>query len=140
MQDHAIFFPMGALVALTTIIALATAGARAVAIRRGEVSEDLYRLFQGSDRPELEAKLSRHYGNLLELPILYYVAGVGIFAAGVVDEFFVILFWAYVFVRVVHAGIHLSWNRPIHRAVVFGIGFVLVAVIWGRFLAVLPAS
>lgn len=59
---------MGALALFTLAVVTATGVARGDAIRRGVVTEDFYRLFEGGDRPSLEAQLSRHYGNLLELP------------------------------------------------------------------------
>ena len=113
---------------------MTAAGAlRALAIQRGEISEDFYRLFQGEGRPELEAKLTRHYANLLELPILFYVAGLAIFAASLVDATFVGLLWAFVAIRVVHAVVHITYNQPSHRALVFGLGFLVMAAVWIRF-------
>ncbi len=129
-----IFYPMAALAALTAIVVTAAGALRVLAIQRGEISEDFYRLFQGEGRPELEAKLTRHYLNLLELPILFYVAGLAIFAAGLVDATFVGLLWAFVAIRVVHAVVHISYNRPAHRALVFGVGFLVLAAVWIRFV------
>jgi hypothetical protein len=74
MSPHSIFHPMAALVALTAVVATAAVVMRGVAIQRKQIPEDFHRLFQGPGRPELEAKLTRHYGNLLEWPILFYVA------------------------------------------------------------------
>lgn len=91
-------------------------------------------------RPDFEARLSRHYANLLELPVLYYVAGLSIFLTGRVDPTFVALFWAYLAARLVHAGIHLSYNRVVHRAAAFGAGCLILVVIWVRFLYQLGSS
>jgi hypothetical protein len=134
MDRSAIFYPMAALALFTVGVVTAAAVARGQAIRRGAVTEDFYRLFQGGNRPDFEARLSRHYGNLLELPVLYYVAGLAIYAADFVDLTFLLLFWSYVAVRLVHAAIHLSYNRVIHRATAFGVGCVIVIIIWVRLL------
>ena len=136
-SDHAIFIPMGLLALATIAVGLAAGIARAVAIQRGDVAEDDYALFQGENRPPFEARLSRHYQNLLELPVLYYVAGAAISVAGLADPTFVALFWLYLPIRVVHAVIHISYNRVIHRAAAFGAGMVLVSAIWIRFLFLL---
>ena len=140
MSGYSIFYPMGTLVALTILVVTSGAFTRVNAIRRGEIAEDFYRLFQGGVRPELEAKITRHYANLLELPVLFYVAGLGIFATGLVDATFVGLFWVYVAVRVLHAIVHLSYNRPAHRAAVFGVGCIVLIAIWVRFLLVLGSN
>jgi hypothetical protein len=134
VSGYLIFYPMGALAALTAATIASAGVLRLLAVRRGEISEDFYRLFQGDTRPELEAKLTRHYANLLEWPILFYVAGLAIFATGLVDRTFVALFWGFVAVRVLHAVIHITYNRPTHRAAAFSLGFVLLAAVWARFL------
>ncbi len=114
--------------------------ARIRAVGRGEISEDSYRLFEGGSRPELDAKLTGHDANLLELPVLFYAVGLGIFAAGRVDAVFVGLCRAYVAVRFVHATVHLTGNRPAHRAAVFGTGVILLVVIWVRLLILLSGG
>ena len=134
MNPYAIFYPMAAVATLTAATVTAAGVLRILAIRRKDIPEDFYRLFRGDGRPELEAKLTRHYANLLEWPILFYVAGLAIFAAGFVDRTFISLFWAFVAVRVVHAVIHITYNRPTHRATAFGLGFLLIVVVWTRFL------
>lgn len=134
MNASAIFLPMGILALSTIAIVTVAAVARASAIQRRTVEEDFYKLFEGPGRPAFEAQLSRHYANLLELPVLYYAAGLSIFAAGLVDQTFLILFWAYVAARGVHAAIHITYNRVIHRAAAFGIGCTILAVVWARFL------
>jgi hypothetical protein len=137
MSVNSIFYPMAALAGLTALVLAAGAASRFLAVGRGQVSEDFYRTFTGGERPEFEAKLSRHYNNLLELPVLFYVAGLLIFTTNLVDGTFVSLFWVYVAARAVHAIVHITYNRPAHRAAVFGIGFVVLVVIWVRFLLLL---
>lgn len=62
------------------------------------------------------------------------MAGLAIFAAHLVDATFVMLFWSYFAVRLVHAIIHVSYNRVLHRAAAFGVGVVILIVIWLRLL------
>jgi hypothetical protein len=40
----------------------------------------------------------------------------------------------------VHAIVHATWNRPVHRAAVFGSGVVVLAAIWIRFLILLARA
>ena len=134
MSPHTIFYPMAALVALTMAAVTAVALLRFRAVGRGEVSEDFYQLFRGEGRPDLEAKLSRHYQNLLELPILFYVVGLAIFAAGIEDRTFVNLLWLFVAIRIVHMAVHVSYNRPAHRAAAFALGLFVLIAVWIRFL------
>ncbi len=42
----------------------------------------------------------------------------------------VTLAWVFVAVRAVHSVIHLTYNRVSHRGLVFGVGNVLLVVLW----------
>ena len=131
---------MIALVALTFVITAAIARTRIGGVIRGETPEDFYRLFEGAPRLEKEAKLSRHYLNLFEQPILFYLAGLSIFVTDLVDRTFLFLFWGYVGIRLLHAAIHTTGNRPAHRAAAFIASFLVLAAVWARFLFLLVTT
>ena len=60
--------------------------------------------------------------NLFEVPSLFYTAGVLYIALEMSDSVPVTLAWLFVIARLIHTGIHLSYNNVMHRLVVFGVG------------------
>src|SRR5215471_9761222 len=61
--------------------------------------------------PDEAAKATRHFSNLFEAPVLFYVACVTAIATRQVTLLTVMLAWAYVALRAAHAYIHLGANR-----------------------------
>jgi len=136
--DKAIFLPAAALVALTFAVALLLVRARFRAAYRGQVTPKDFR-YGESERVPPEARLpSRNYANLLEMPLLFYVACVVLHAIGAVDAAGLALAWAYVACRALHSLIHLTYNNVFHRLAAFAASAVVLLVIWIRLvLAVL---
>jgi hypothetical protein len=67
--------------------------------------------------------------NLLELPVLFYVACIVVYMTDTVSAATVGLAWAFVAARVLHSVIHLTYNNVMHRLTVFtASNFVLVAL------------
>lgn len=81
--------------------------------------------------------LNRNYINLLEAPILFYVASLLIFVINKADTTFLYLAWAYVALRIIHSAIHLTYNRVLHRGLTFGASVSVLTIIWVRILMVL---
>ncbi len=69
-----ILFPIVAMVALVFIVVVKLFHSRVRAVRRRDISLEYFKLYQGSEEPEEIRTLSRHFANLFELPILFYVA------------------------------------------------------------------
>jgi hypothetical protein len=136
--DKAIFLPAAALVALTFVIALLLVRARFKAAYRGQVNPGDFR-YGESPRVPPEARLpSRNLVNLLEMPVLFYVACVILYVIGAVDKAGLALAWAYVACRALHSLIHLTYNNVFHRLAAFAASAVVLLIIWIRLvLAVL---
>ena len=123
-------YPMFMMVMLTYVILLVTLRVRTSSVRRGEVSIKYFSVFQGEHVPEMVHKTSRHFANLFEVPVLFYIAGVLYLALGQTGSFAVNAAWVFVASRVVHTVIHLGYNNVIHRLVVFAIGNACVLAMW----------
>jgi hypothetical protein len=123
-------YPMFFMVMLTFVILLFTLRIRLASIRRGEVSLSYYSMFQGEEIPDLVIKTSRNVANLFEVPVLFYAAGVLYVALEMSDPVPVTLAWVFVTARVIHTGIHLSYNNVMHRLIVFGLGNLSVLGMW----------
>lgn len=123
-------YPMFFMVMLTFVILLFTLRIRLASVRRGEVSLSYYSMFQGEEIPDLVIKTGRNVANLFEVPVLFYAAGVLYVALEMSDPVPVTLAWVFVTARVIHTGIHLSYNNVMHRLIVFGLGNLSVLGMW----------
>ena len=110
------------MVMLTFVIVFFTLRIRLASVRRGEVSLSYYSMFQGEEKPDLVIKTSRKLANHFAVPDLFYAAGILYAALEMSDSVPVTLAWLFVIARLIHTGIHLSYNNVMHRLVVFGVG------------------
>jgi hypothetical protein len=70
--------------------------------------------------------------NLLEMPVLFYVACLTFYVTKRVDAAPVVLAWVYVGLRVIHSVVHLTYNRVRDRLIVYAASGVVLATIWIR--------
>ena len=66
-------YPMFAMVLLTAFVLATLFRSRVSAVRHGLVSAAYFRIYQGDAEPESSAKRARHFTNLFEAPVLFYV-------------------------------------------------------------------
>lgn len=125
-----ILFPIVAMVALVVFVVVRIARSRIRAVRRRDISVGFYKLYQGSEEPDELRALRRHFANLFELPILFYVACIVAYVSVQVDIFLVLLAWLFVVSRYVHSYIHLTSNIVIYRFRVYGIGLAILVLMW----------
>jgi len=115
-----IFVPMLAVVALTFVAFVRMAAARGAAVKGGH-DPAFYKAHLGAPEPEATTAAVRHYGNLFEMPTLFYAACLTGFVLGGVGRWTLIFAWAYVAGRLVQSAVHMTYNNPSHR----GMGFIL---------------
>ena len=125
-----IFQPVLVLALWTMLVLLYMFMSRLRARRQRTVDWHDFSYGESARVPVATSLPNRAFMNLLEVPVLFYVACVVAFAAGRVDGLAVALSWAYVGLRLLHGVIHLTYNRVLHRAAVFGLSnFVVVALL-----------
>lgn len=78
---------------------------------------------------------ANNFMNLLEMPVLFYLAILLSMLLMVQDPVMVLLAWSYVALRTVHSLIHCSYNRVVHRFMVYFISCVVLLLIWLRLAA-----
>ncbi|HEX5212886.1 MAG TPA: MAPEG family protein [Pseudolabrys sp.] len=80
--------------------------------------------------------------NQLELPILFYVLTILVIITHHADLVFVVLAWIFVLARIAHAYVHVTSNRVSVRGPTFGLGLLVLMIMWlifiVRILAGLP--
>ena len=133
MDQASIFAPMGVLAFVTQAILLLIPIRRFRAGAKGHVTADDFKLGESSRVPPEVSLPNRAMMNLLELPMLFYVASLMFFVAGRVNGTVIAVAWAYVGLRLVHSAIHLSYNRVMHRLIPFALSNLVLLVYWVLF-------
>jgi len=137
MTASAIFYPVIVLVLWTFMVLLLVPRARFRAGRQRIVSAKDF-AYGESDKVPGDVKLpNRNYMNLLELPVLFYVACIVLYVTGKVDGLSLGLAWAFVLLRVAHSAVHLTYNNVFHRLRAFGASVFVLFVLWLYIAAVL---
>ena len=72
--------------------------------------------------------------NQLEIPMLFYVLTILSVLTHHADVIFVVLAWAFVLSRLAHAYVHTTSNDVRRRGPLFGIGLMVLAVMWLVFI------
>lgn len=84
--------------------------------------------------PRRTAQVSNAYGNQTELPTLFYVLTILAYFTHHAGTVFVLLAWVFVVLRLLHAGVHVTSNNPSLRGMLFGLGSLVLAVMWVVFM------
>ena len=123
---------MLALAALTFAILTLVGRTRFKAGFARRVKASDFRYGESANVPPDVSLPNRNLMNLLEMPVLFYVACVSLYATRSVDGFARGLAWLYVALRYVHTGVHLTYNNVYHRLAVFAASNVVLIVLWAR--------
>ncbi len=140
-MEFALVYPMATMVLLTTLVLVRMVLGRMAAVRRGEVSARYYKTFQGEEgEPRDAAQHTRHFINLFESPVLFYVVCITAMVSGHGTGVIVWLAWAYVACRVIHAFVHLGSNKIPPRMVAYGASWLVLLAIWGTLVGRVASS
>jgi len=127
MHSNEIFLPVLVQI-LISIAGFMLLGVRkAKAIRAGGM--DLTKAALDSDAwPDYVLMVSNNIRNQFQVPVLFYVLCFIFYSLEAVTTTVLILAWAFVISRVIHAYIHMSSNYVPARFRVFIIGFVIMTI------------
>ena len=130
MVANAILLPVLGMVLVTFLVCL-----RMYIVRLGEMRTRRIHPQKVSTRAAASTMLtntgaSDNLMNLFEMPVLFYVAALTVFAIGATDGLYIGLAWAYVGLRALHSLIHTTYNRVMHRFAVYMASIVVLLAMW----------
>jgi len=67
------------------------------------------------------------------MPVLFYVLCMSLAIVGMEHPVFIVGAWAYVALRALHAAIHLTYNRVLHRFMAFVASSLVLFLLWAFF-------
>jgi hypothetical protein len=106
---------------------------RGPAFRRGDVRAEDVDLRQ-PNWPRRTMQVGNSFSSQFELPVLFYVLTILAIITKHADVLFVVMAWLFVLTRVAHAYIHTTSNNINLRGPLFGLGFVILAIMWLIFI------
>jgi len=133
MDRLSIVHPILAMFGLTALVWLRMYWLRVPAALRGEMKPAYMRVGSGPPPPERVVAAGRHFSNLFEVPILFYVLCLLLLVLERVDGIYVALAWSFAIARALHSAIHLTYNNPIHRFAAYVAGCLVFAAMAVRF-------
>jgi hypothetical protein len=129
-KELRVIYPMFAMVVLTSLVLVTLFRSRVGAVRQGLVSAAYFRIYQGEVEPESTAKPARHFVNLFEAPVLFYVVCLAAMITQVTGIAMQALAWTYVAARIVHSYVHLGGNRLRRRMRAYFFSWFVLLVMW----------
>jgi hypothetical protein len=136
----AILYPVFAQIALTLAVLFISGLARRKALLAREVTIPDIAL-DHSRWPDYARKISNNYSNQFELPVIFYVLCLTALQTGRDGAVMVLLAWAFVASRTIHAYIHCTSNYVHGRALAFVAGYlIIIAMLLTLFVQLLLAG
>ncbi|MEM7282035.1 MAG: MAPEG family protein [Pseudomonadota bacterium] len=130
-MQQAIFYPVLAMVALAVLVWMQMYVVRiGTAVRERIPSESIRPT--NRDLPLAIVTSGDNWRNLFEAPTLFYVLAIIVFVLERVDEAYLIGCWLYVALRVLHSIVHVSYNKIMHRFIVYVVGCLVLWFMWAR--------
>ena len=128
MNQTAIFWPMIAHVALVYGVYFMMFLRRMAAVRSGSAKVSQFR--ENRDEPPQSLFVRNNLANQFELPVLFHVCCLALYATAGAGTVAVVLAWLFVLSRYVHAAIHVTSNRIRLRQPAFTLGFLALGAMW----------
>lgn len=125
--------PMFIPVLLTFITLFLMFVTRVKALKKKEVRYSYFSTYQqreNSKIPDYMLQPSRHFVNLLELPILFYIVCILFIQLNQIDSIAISLAWIFSISRVFHSLIHLTSNNINRRLMFYSFGFLVLILMW----------
>jgi len=137
VNQNTILFPMVALALWTMTVLSLIPFHRFRAVFRKQVTSEDFKFGESARVPGSVSIPNRNMMNLLELPVLFYVACLTQYVMRSADNLALTLAWTYVALRVIHSLVHLSYNKVQHRLVFFALSNFALIAIWAHLLIAL---
>lgn len=128
-------YPAVALVALTAIVWVRLYIERIGELRRKNIDPQSLATAANAAQTLRHVQASDNLRNLFEVPVLFYALCALVVATDLDSPALVFGAWAYVALRCAHSYIHITYNRVLHRFLVYAVSTVLLFALWGVFLA-----
>ena len=130
-----IWLPCAAMVGLTALVWVKLYLDRLLEMRAKQIDPQALASARAAAGRLERTQAADNFRNLFEVPVLFYVLCVALTMNGVSTPGFVATAWAYVVLRALHSLIHVTYNRVVHRFLVYVASTLLLFGMWIAFFA-----
>jgi hypothetical protein len=130
LNNHAIFLPALAMVALTFVVLMVMFRRRVAQMKRDRIHPQKVSTSQEAAALYSDVAPADNFRNLFEMPVLFYMALVIAALTVQVTPLVLGLAWTYVAARVVHSAIHCTYNKVMHRFRAFVLSVFALLALW----------
>ena len=133
MDRTLIIYPAFVVVILTFITMIKMRLLSEKHLKSGELKFKYFKVYDGSVPEDLE-QARQHYKNYFEIPVLFYLLLIFIYATDNVNQYDVILAWLFVFFKGTHSYIRMTNNYVPNRAKAFILALIVLLFGWINFI------
>lgn len=129
--DLQILWPVILVVALTIVSGAWLLRLRIGALKERQVRVAFYTSYRDGEEPEQVAVATRHFANLYETPVLFYLGCLVAGILGPVGPIALSAAWGFAGLRIVQSLVHLTSNNVRWRANAFWLSCLMLFTLWG---------
>lgn len=133
MKTDPIWLPCAAMVLVTALVWVKLYADRLGEMRSKRINPQSLATVRAAAGKLENTQAADNFRNLFEVPVLFYVLCIAIALNGGSTPGLVASAWAFVGLRALHSLIHVSYNRVMHRFLVYAASTVLLFGMWVAF-------
>lgn len=130
-DDTLIWWPALAMAALTCAVWFRMFFMRIGQMRRERIHPQSVATSAQVAQRLTDSRAADNFRNLLELPVLFYLALAVAATTGQTSGAVLVLAWLFVALRVVHSAIQCGYNKVMHRFLAYLAGGLVLWTLWG---------
>ncbi len=133
--DPLMLWPVIWVAVLTILSGIQLARMRRSSVINRAVPLSFYRVYRKGEEPEKLAAATRHYTNLFETPVLFYVGCISAGLLGPATWTVLVPAFGFAVLRTCQSAVHLTSNDVLKRAYSFWASAVFLMWLWGAVIA-----
>ena len=134
MNIDPIWLPCSAMVLVTALVWIKLYADRLGEMSKKGISPQSLATVRAAAGKLENTQAADNFRNLFEVPVLFYVFCIVIAVTGGSTPGLVLAAWIFVGLRALHSLIHVSYNRVVHRFLVYAASTLLLLGMWIVFL------
>ena len=133
MNPDPIWLPCAAMVGVTALVWVKLYADRLSEMRAKRISPQSISTTRSAAGRLENTNAADNFRNLFEVPVLFYVWCIAVALTGGSTPGLVTAAWAYVGLRALHSLIQVTYNRVVHRFLVYVASTLLLFGLWAAF-------
>lgn len=130
MTIDPIWLPVAGMVFVTALVWIKLYADRIGEMRAKRIDAQSLATVRAASGQLERTQAADNFRNLFEVPVLFYVLCIALAVTGASTPGFVTAAWAYAGLRALHSLIHVTYNRVMHRFLVYVSSTLLLFGMW----------